>query len=93
MAHFGRQILIRAFMLFDLGVMALAFALAAAPASHLTSLEAYGAFFSLRIKVQNIILFLALLFVWHVIFSVCGLYQSKRLGDRADEFKDVLTAC
>lgn len=92
MTSFRRRVLIKAFKVFDLGVMALSFALAAIPVSHLTSAVSFGAFLSMRIKMQNIVLFSGLLLAWHAIFSMLGLYRSKRLGDRKSEVKDVLRA-
>jgi exopolysaccharide biosynthesis polyprenyl glycosylphosphotransferase len=50
-------------------------------------------FLSIRIKVQNFILFSALLFGWQFIFSASGLYHSKRLSSsRVKENIDVLKA-
>jgi exopolysaccharide biosynthesis polyprenyl glycosylphosphotransferase len=92
MSSFRRQVLMKAFMLFDLAVMAVAFTLAAVPGAHGTTTVSLADFFSMRVKVGNILLFLALLFAWHFAFTVFGLYQSKRLGDRKSEVKDVLSA-
>ena len=36
-------------------------------------------FMALRIKLGNFLLFGLLLFIWHNLFMVCGLYTSKRL--------------
>jgi exopolysaccharide biosynthesis polyprenyl glycosylphosphotransferase len=89
---FGRQILIRARLLFDVAAMAFSFAVAAVPLTRPTSAMSVANFLSLRIKVQNILLFLLLLFLWHVVFSMFHLYESKRLGDRWSEVRDVLKA-
>ncbi len=82
----------KAFMLFDLGVMGVSFALAAVPVAYRTAAVSFAAFLSMRVKMGNILLFLALLFAWHFAFTVFGLYQSKRLGDRRGEVKDLLRA-
>ncbi len=92
MSNFRRQVLLKAFMLFDLGVMAASFALAAVPVAHRTATVSFAAFLSMRVKMGNILLFVALLFVWHFAFTVMGLYQSKRLGDRKREVQDLLVA-
>ena len=76
-------------MLFDLFVMAVSFALAAIPVSQLTK-ASFVSFLSMRVKVQNILLLLVLLLLWHFIFSIFGLYESKRLSDRWGEVKDVV---
>ncbi|MBI3668286.1 MAG: sugar transferase [Acidobacteria bacterium] len=82
----------KAFMLFDLWVMALSLALAAVPVAHRAASVSLATFLSIRVKVANILLFLAFLFAWHFIFAMLGLYQSKRLGDRKSEVKDVIRA-
>jgi hypothetical protein len=46
----------------------------------------------MRIKVQNFILFIGLIFGWQLIFSAFGLYQSKRLLGRKKEIIDLLKA-
>lgn len=92
MNSFRRQVLLQAFKLFDLLVVTFSFAVAAIPVSRLTAQVSFPSFLSMRIKVQNILLLLLLLLVWHFIFSIFGLYESKRLGDRWTEIKDVLKA-
>jgi exopolysaccharide biosynthesis polyprenyl glycosylphosphotransferase len=77
-------------MVFDLGMMALSFVVASVLASRPTTLGSLANFLSIRVKVQNIIIFLVLLFGWHVIFSAFGLYQSRRLNTRTKEGRDVL---
>jgi exopolysaccharide biosynthesis polyprenyl glycosylphosphotransferase len=89
---FRRQILLKAFMLFDLVVLGFSFTLAAMPVSHLTTKVSFLSFFSMRIKVQNILVFLMLMLGWHFILSMFGLYESKRLTDRRSEVKDVVKA-
>jgi len=82
----------KAFMLSDLAIMALSFALAAVPVAYRTTTVSLAAFLSMRVKVGNILLFLVLLSAWHLVFSLSGLYHSKRLSDRKSEVKDVLRA-
>ncbi len=92
MTSFRRRVLIKAFKLFDLGVMALSFGLAAIPVSHGTPAVSFASFLSIRVKMQNIVLFVGLLLAWHAIFSMLGLYESRRMGDRKNEVKDILRA-
>jgi exopolysaccharide biosynthesis polyprenyl glycosylphosphotransferase len=87
-----RQILIKTFMLFDLGTLAFSFVVAAVGIWHLTAFSSFAAFISMRVKVLNFLLFLGLFYSWHLIFSAFGLYGSRRLGDRKQEVADVLKA-
>ena len=72
--------------------MAFSFLVAAVVVSRLTPAMPVAEFLSMRIKVQNALLFLLLLYLWHVVFSLCRLYESKRLGDPKSELRDVLKA-
>lgn len=72
--------------------MAFSFFVAAVVVSRLTPAMSVAEFLSMRIKVQNALLFLLLLYLWHVVFSMCRLYESKRLGDRKSELRDILKA-
>jgi exopolysaccharide biosynthesis polyprenyl glycosylphosphotransferase len=42
-------------------------------------------FLSIRIKLSNCVIFAVALLAWHFIFSMCGLYESKRLSTRVEE--------
>ena len=92
MTNLHRQFLLKLFTLSDLAIMVFSFASAALAESYLTAHLSFGEFLSMRIKLQNIVLFLGLLAVWHGVFSAVGLYQSKRLEARRNEVTDVLTA-
>jgi exopolysaccharide biosynthesis polyprenyl glycosylphosphotransferase len=92
MTTFRRQILIKAFMLFDLGILVVSYVVAGVRIWHLTAFSSFASFISMRVKVLNILLFLGLFYSWHVIFSAFGLYRSRRFGDRKQEAVDVLKA-
>jgi exopolysaccharide biosynthesis polyprenyl glycosylphosphotransferase len=92
MTHFRRQLLIKAFMLFDLGVLVASYVVASVGVWHLTEFTSFASFISMRVKVLNIFVFLGLLYSWHVIFSACGLYRSRRLGSQRREAADVAKA-
>lgn len=92
MTNFRRQILDRAFMLLDPGIIAVSYMVAAVQIWHLTAFSSFASFISMRVKMLNILLFLGLFYSWHVIFSAFGLYRSKRFGDRKQEAVDVLKA-
>lgn len=49
-------------------------------------------FFSLRIKVINLIWLFGMIAVWHGLFTYFHLYQSRRLEKGTQEFKDILKA-
>src|ERR1700674_2323969 len=80
------------FMLFDPSMLTFSFMVAAIPTWHLTEFTSFATFFSMRIKLLNILVFLGLFYFWHLIFSAFGLYGSRRLGDRREEAVVVLKA-
>jgi FlaA1/EpsC-like NDP-sugar epimerase len=89
----NRQILVRSYKLFDLLVMIFSFALATWITFHDQAAEfSFGDFLAMRIKVQNFVLFIGLIFGWQFIFSAFGLYHSKRLSGRKKEIIDLLKA-
>jgi exopolysaccharide biosynthesis polyprenyl glycosylphosphotransferase len=49
-------------------------------------------FLSMRIRIQNFILFTGFLFTWQFIFSSFGLYRSRRLSDPSRESLEILKA-
>jgi exopolysaccharide biosynthesis polyprenyl glycosylphosphotransferase len=49
-------------------------------------------FFEYRIKLGNLALFVCFLIIWHILFSLFGLYGSKRLASRRDELWDISRA-
>jgi len=86
-----RQVLLNALKLFDLALMVFAFAVATVVASH-ASAASLQQFLEIRIKIQNFFIFVVLLFCWHLICSMCGLYASRRLSSRQDEMLDLVKA-
>ena len=87
-----RQLLLNAFMLFDLGLMVLAFMAGTLTIIHQSQSMDFTSFFSMRVKIQNFAIFLLLMIAWHLIFRLSGLYASRRLGDRRGEAIDVIKA-
>jgi exopolysaccharide biosynthesis polyprenyl glycosylphosphotransferase len=87
-----RRWLDRAFKGFDVALMCLAFGVASIPVASMKSTLSVTEFLALRIKIQNVLLFLLLMLVWHALFSLCGLYMSKRLSSRTSEAIDVVKA-
>jgi len=88
-----RQLLVKAHKLFDILVMSMSFALASwiSFLQH-NGLNSFQQFLSIRIKVQNIILFIAFLLVWQSILNLFSLYKSHRLSDRWKEVFDIIKA-
>lgn len=91
MSNARRKILITLLKFFDLTVMVASFSLAALPMLNRSGLS-FSEFFSMRIKLQNFLLFLGLLFVWHIILASFSLYESRRLVPRESEILDTLKA-
>ncbi len=79
-----RRILLGALKLFDVGLMILAFGVAAYATSRFGPFT-FEQIFAMRFTIQNFVLFLALVCLWHVVFGLFGLYASRRLSNRWDE--------
>ncbi len=92
MVPLRRQILLRVFKYFDLLIMAFSFLLAASAVFSEFDTVSFVQFLSMRIKVENFVLFVAFLTLWHVIFSAFGLYDSRRLSSQLAELVDVAKA-
>lgn len=95
MSNARRQILLNAFKLFDLGLMACAFlaaALAVMTSLHRAHAVTLAELFSMRVSIKNLAIFAAFIIAWHFVFSGFGLYKSRRLSDRSSEVLDVIKA-
>jgi exopolysaccharide biosynthesis polyprenyl glycosylphosphotransferase len=92
MTALGRRLLVRTAKVYDLAVMAISFGLAAALVAHQTATVSFADFFSMRVKIRNFALFAGFLLVWHIIFCLFGLYDSRRLSARRDEVLDIVKA-
>jgi exopolysaccharide biosynthesis polyprenyl glycosylphosphotransferase len=90
-----RKVLNDVLKLFDLALLILSFGMATlAILPHMARIgpPSLADFLSMRIKLQNFVVFFFLLGVWHAIFSLFGLYSSKRLASRKREVFDALKA-
>ncbi len=85
-----RHILLKAYQLFDLMVFMFSFALAAWLSNYYNEASTFLQFFEIRVKVENLVIFLGLLLMWHMSFSLFGLYHSQRLSTRWSEIGDAL---
>lgn len=75
-----RRFLLGALKLFNLGLMAISFGIVTLLVSEAGEDANLTTFLSMRVKLSNIVISVAILFVWHAIFSLCGFYQSARLS-------------
>jgi FlaA1/EpsC-like NDP-sugar epimerase len=92
MSSLRRRILVEAAKLFDTAVMLLAFLLATVLVASQTPAISLAQFLSMRVKVQNAVLFTCFVISWRLIFSALGLYKSYRLSTRAAQALDALAA-
>jgi exopolysaccharide biosynthesis polyprenyl glycosylphosphotransferase len=89
MDRVGRSTLTKFTRAFDLLLLVASFGVAALPVARAQGLMSFGEFLSLRIKVQNFVVFFVLLWIWNSIFLMLGLYNSKRLAGRKSEAIDL----
>ncbi|HXP60898.1 MAG TPA: sugar transferase [Dongiaceae bacterium] len=92
MAPLRRRILLRSAKLFDLVPMVFSFGLATVLVARQAAATSLADFLSMRIRLQNFVIFAGFLLAWHVIFSALGLYGSKRFSSRWAEVFDVAKA-
>ena len=88
----NRKIFSNGLKVFDLVLMVAAFVVSTLPLFHRVGRFTLAEFFSMRVKLGNLILFLSFLLVWHILFSVFGLYGSKRMSRRWEEARDIAAA-
>ena len=90
--HLGRKVFTNGSKLFDLLLMVVSFAAATIPQFERVGRFTLAEFFELKIKIGNFLLFLTFLLIWHILFSLFGLYASKRMASRWDEIWDIMRA-
>jgi exopolysaccharide biosynthesis polyprenyl glycosylphosphotransferase len=87
-----RRFMLGGLKLFDVALMVVSFGLSTVLLLHRDHAVGFEQFLSIRVKLSNCITFISILLTWHVIFSLCGLYESKRLSARRAEIMDVFDA-
>lgn len=87
-----RFVLLSIFKLFDVALLVGSFIAAAVPSLSEVGATSLSDFLSMRMSVRNFILFGCLLLLWHWLFSLFGLYKSKRFSNDHQEAWDVLKA-
>ena len=85
-----RRVMEDALKLFDLAVMVFAFALATVPGLGVGRVVSVAEFLSMRVKLENFIIFFGMLILWHFLFSAIGLYTSHRLSSRWAESGEIV---
>jgi exopolysaccharide biosynthesis polyprenyl glycosylphosphotransferase len=91
MGTIRREILLSAFKLFDVVLLVLAFGVATLPVIARLGARSFQDFLSIKVKLENFVVFFLLLWVWHLLFSMLRLYDSKRLTGRRQELFDAVT--
>ncbi|MGD0512885.1 MAG: sugar transferase [Terriglobales bacterium] len=92
MATTERHVLKSASKAFDMLILVGSFTLATLPHLARGGPVVFTHFLEMRIKLQNVIVFLGLLWIWYLIFCSLGLYGSKRLVSRRAEALDTMKA-
>jgi exopolysaccharide biosynthesis polyprenyl glycosylphosphotransferase len=92
MSKFRREIFVYSFQLVDVILLVVSFTAATFPVLFTDGLQSFAAFLALKIKLQNFIAFVVLVWLWRLVFAVLGLYGSKRHASRRAEARDVLKA-
>jgi exopolysaccharide biosynthesis polyprenyl glycosylphosphotransferase len=87
-----RRLLVNAFKLFDLSLAVVSFGLATVIVPPNAGGVPLIEFLSMKVKLWNFLIFALMLLVWHFIFSLFGLYESKRLATRRSEAIDAVKA-
>jgi len=78
--------------IFDICILIASFALATVSLYASPKIITLAGFMAMRIRLGTIVLFAMLMVVWHGVFVMCGLYQSKRLTSRRAEIRELLKA-
>jgi exopolysaccharide biosynthesis polyprenyl glycosylphosphotransferase len=84
-----RRFLINLVKVFDLVLVTLSFGIATILAAYSDDRVSMSEFLSIRVKVSNCVIFLLLLFAWHILLQSYGLYKSKKVPARE---ADILAA-
>jgi exopolysaccharide biosynthesis polyprenyl glycosylphosphotransferase len=92
MSALWRKVLNDTLKLFDLALLIVSFGMATLPILARLGPVSFAQFWSMRVKLQNLVVFFGFLCIWHIIFSMFGLYSSKRLASRRKEVLDVVKA-
>ena len=92
MARNRRQALLNAYKIADVITMAFSFLMATSAVSYQIGRVSLLEFLSMRVKVQNVLLFLGFLAAWHVVFSLYGIYSSGRETSGRSDIVNIIKA-
>jgi exopolysaccharide biosynthesis polyprenyl glycosylphosphotransferase len=92
MSKFRREVFVYSFQLVDVVLLVLSFSAATLPVLFTEGLQSFAAFLALKIKLQNFVAFVVLVWLWRLVFAMLNLYGSKRHASRRAEATDVLKA-
>jgi exopolysaccharide biosynthesis polyprenyl glycosylphosphotransferase len=92
MTPLRRKILLDALKLFDLVAVAFYFLLAAWVVSREMQGVSFEQVLAMRVKVSNLLVLMAFLLAWHLIFSFFKLYHSRRLTSAREDALQVIKA-
>jgi exopolysaccharide biosynthesis polyprenyl glycosylphosphotransferase len=87
-----RRILLLLLKFFDLFVTTASYGLATYLLVSVDHGRSFSGFLSIRIKLSNFVIFAVALLAWHLIYSMCHLYESKRLSTAKETILEEMKA-
>jgi len=87
-----RGIVFNALRVADIGLIMLSFGFAAALSSHAGKGETIATFLESKVSLSSCVLFAIAILICYAVFSLSGLYRSKRMSTKRAEAADVLRA-
>jgi exopolysaccharide biosynthesis polyprenyl glycosylphosphotransferase len=87
-----RGVVCRALQVADMALIMVSFGLGAVVSLNVGKWTAITGFFASKVSLSSCVLFAIAILACHGIFSLCGLYESKRLSTKHAESADVLRA-
>src|ERR1700690_4077918 len=92
MREIVRGIVFKAFRVSDIGLLMLSFGLAAVLQFNAAKWTTITGFFASKVSLSHCLLFAIAMLLCHAMFSLSGLYQSRRMSTKSSEAVDVLRA-
>ncbi len=87
-----RGIMLSAFRIFDIGLIMVSFGLGAVVGINAPDWTTIEEFFASKVSLSSCVLFAIAILLCNGMFSLCGLYESKRMSSKSAEVADVLRA-
>jgi exopolysaccharide biosynthesis polyprenyl glycosylphosphotransferase len=85
-----RRLLLAGLKLLDITLLLMSFGLAIVLSLNGRQSGSLERFLAMRIQVWNVVIFAAIVAAWHVVFCLCGMYQSKRFSTTYTQTIDAL---